>query len=31
MIVQIADSLCVGQRSPDRSEEIVVLFLRNSK
>jgi len=25
---QIADSLCVGQRSPDRSEERVILFLK---
>jgi len=25
---EIADSLCVGQRSPDRSEERVVLFLK---
>lgn len=28
---EIADSLCVGQRSPDRSEERVVLFLRMVK
>ena len=28
MLPQVADSLCVGQRSPDMSEERVILFLK---
>ena len=28
LFLQISDSLCVGQRSPDRSEERVILFLK---
>ena len=26
--MQVSDSLCVGQRTPDRSEERVILFLK---